>query len=154
MRYLRREGNRRVRALRRRRTALRVVLGLAVWGAVVALAATGAVRGVRWATSPGRFPLHRVEVRGVREARQGEIRELVSAWMGRNLLNVRLSEVEKSVRRHPWIGPSGQVRIQRRLPGALQIRVRERVASGLGLVGGIMAGALPATLPVQIQTTV
>ena len=58
--------------------------------------------------------------------------------MGRNILTIALSEIEKKVREHPWIGASGGVKVQRRLPGGLVITVRERAAAGCALAGGVV----------------
>jgi len=137
LRYLRRDGNRMVRARRRRRTALRLSLLALLWaaGAVAAVAALGA--GGRWMTSPGRFQLTHVEVRGNQEAREEEIRDLARPWMGHNLLVITLDNVERKVREHPWIGESGLVRISRRLPGTLLVTVGERKAGGLALLNGV-----------------
>lgn len=138
LRYLRRRGNRRVRAQRRRRTALRLTLTGAAWiaAAVAAVAATG--WGARWVTSPQRFRLERVEVKGAVEARPEEISALLTDWMGHNIFNIVLTQVEAKVREHRWIGPSGGVRIQRRLPGTLVVTVIERRAGGLALVNGAL----------------
>ena len=138
LRYLRRDGNRMVRARRRRRTALRVSLTGLLWaalaiGGVAAFAAAG-----RLATSPNRFRLSQVIVRGNQEAGEEEIRKLAQDWMGRNLLVITLTDVEKKIREHPWIGEGGSVRIARRLPGTLVITVGERKATGLALLGGVV----------------
>ncbi len=136
LRYLRREGNRKVRARRRRRTAARWALLSAVVaaGAVLSLLAAGAA--LRWTMSTTRFGLKTVVVRGVSEARVEEVRELVAGWMGRNILTLPLDEMEQQVRRHPWIGAGGWVRIDRRLPSSLVIKVKERTAGGLALLDG------------------
>src|SRR5262245_12585508 len=149
VRYLRREGNRRVRARRRRRTALRAGLLVILWGAVSAGAlAIGAV-GIRWATGTGRFPLKTVVVKGARLAQESEIKGLMGEWMGKNLMNISLRDVEKSVRAHPWIGQSGWVRVRRRLPGTLVIAVREREAVSAALVGGVIVLLDDQGLPID-----
>jgi len=138
LKYLRREGNRLVRSRRRRRTAFRVSLLVAMWTVVAAVTTSAGILGVRMASSPSRFKLAQVLVRGTREAGEIEVRDLVGEWMGRNIFTIALTEVEKKVREHPWIGASGGVRVQRRLPGALVITVRERTAAGCALVGGVI----------------
>jgi len=136
MQYMRRKGNRRVRARRFRRSALRLttLVSLCVV-AVIALFITGMLV-VRWVKSPGNLQLARLEIVGLQEGREEEIRDLVTPWMGQNLLSIDLADLEESVRRHPWIGSAGQVRIQRRFPSGLRITVRERQAAGLALVNG------------------
>ncbi len=138
LKYLRREGNRLVRSRRRRRTAFRISVLVVMWTTVAAVASGAGVLGVNLASSPGRFKLAQVLVRGTREAGENEVRDLVHEWMGRNIFTIVLTEVEKKVREHPWIGTSGDVRVQRRLPGALVITVRERTAAGCALVGGVI----------------
>ena len=141
LRYLRRDGNRMVRARRRRRTALRMtVMGLlwalAGFGSIVTLAFAE-----RWATAPGHFPLSRIEVRGNERATEDEVRSLMADWLGKNLFVIPLPDVERKVREHPWIGSPGDggtVRIQRRVPGTLVVTVGERKPGGLGLVGGVV----------------
>jgi len=136
LRYLRRDGNRRVRAKRRRRTALRLTVVSLLWvaaalGALAAYAAAG-----RWSTSPQRFRLAQVLVRGNREATQAEFETLLAGVMGHNLFVIDLTDVEQQVRRHPWIGESGSVRIARRLPGTLVLTLGERQAAGMALMDG------------------
>jgi cell division septal protein FtsQ len=136
LRYMRRKGNRRVRARRFRRSALRatILVSLSV-GAVIALFIVGLL-AVRWVKSPGNLKLARLDIQGQHEGREEEIRDLVAPWMGKNLLSIDLLDLEESVRKHPWIGTGGQVRIQRRFPNGLRITVREREAAGLALVNG------------------
>lgn len=137
-RYLRRDGNRMVRARRRRRTALRMTLMALLWvaaglGAIAAYAASE-----RWATDPRHFQLRQVIVRGNHEASEDEVHHLTQDWIGKNIFVITLADVERKVREHPWIGRSGLVRIQRRLPGSLVISVGERKAAGLALVDGVV----------------
>lgn len=134
LQYMRRKGNRLVRVRRIRRSALRgtAFAALAV-AAVFALFAAG-VFAVRWVKGPGRLQLARLEIKGLHEGREEEIRDLAAPWMGQNLLTIDLEDLEESVRRHPWIGASGQVRIQRRFPDGMRITIRERQAAGLALV--------------------
>lgn len=138
LKYLRREGNRMVRARRRRRTAARLSLVVLLWGAGVAVVLTTLVLGARWAVSPGQFGLQTVSVKGTSEAIDAEIQGLMEPWRGENLLTLDLNMVEKKLRTHPWIGSSGSVRIQRRLPGSLTVTVDERKAGGLALLDGVV----------------
>ena len=138
MRYLRRDGNRRVRARRRRRTVLRMTLIISLWAAGAAGAAAGTVSGVRWVMSPERFRLVTITVKGTQEVIGSEIVDLTSDWMSSNIFNIALSSVERKVREHRWIGSSGEVRIRRRFPDGLVVTVRERVAAGSALVNGVV----------------
>ena len=127
-----------VRARRRRRTAARLSLVILLWGAGVAAVLSALVLGARWAVSPGHFGLREVSVRGASEAGGEEIETLVEPWRGENLLTLDLNAVEKKLRSHPWIGSSGSVRIQRRLPGTLVVTLDERKAGGLALLDGVV----------------
>jgi cell division septal protein FtsQ len=138
VRYLRREGNRKVRAARRRRTAARWSLLSAAMAAGALAAVWGAAAGVRWGLGPGRFPLQTVEVRGHRQAVPSEIQALVEPWMGKNLLTIDMPAIEAAVRKHAWVGSAGRVRIDRRLPSTLLITLAERNAGGLALLGGVV----------------
>jgi len=130
-----------VRARRRRRTALRWSLLVALWaGVATALGATAAF-GARWVVAPGRFPLTRIEVVGAREARESELVDLARGWMGRNILVIDLTEVEAKLREHPWIGPresGGTIRIHRHLPGGLLVNITERTVGGMALLNGVV----------------
>ncbi|MFQ5701749.1 MAG: cell division protein FtsQ/DivIB [Acidobacteriota bacterium] len=138
LKYLRRRGNRLVRAQRRRRSVLRCVLFLLLWSGIAATGAAATAFGVRWITSPEHLQLRRVIVRGLEQARREEIVALVEPWLGRNVLEISLDKVEKKIREHPWVGPTGKVRIQRRLSDALVITIEERKAAGLALVDGFI----------------
>src|SRR5678815_3742611 len=138
LRYLRRDGNRMVRARRRRRTAARMTVMTLLWVAAAFCAMVAFAFAQRWTTSPAHFRLAEVTVRGNHEASEAEIRQLAQDWMGKNIFVITLPDVEKKVREHPWIGAGGTVRIQRRLPGTLVITVGERQAAGLALVGPVV----------------
>jgi cell division septal protein FtsQ len=136
LKYLRREGNRLVRARRRRRTAARVTLQVFGWAGAAAVLGLCVLMGARWAVGPGNFRLATVVVKGTSEAIESEILDLMKDRMGQNILTLDLDEVEEKVRRHPWIGSAGSVRVQRRLPDSVVIAVGERTAGGLALMGG------------------
>lgn len=138
LKYLRREGNRLVRARRRRRTAARATLQAFGWAGAAAVLGLCVLMGARWAGGSGNFRLATVTVRGTSEAIETEIQDLLKDRMGQNILTLDLDEVEKQVRRHPWIGSAGSVRVQRRLPDAVVIAVSERTAGGLALMGGTL----------------
>ena len=136
LQYMRRRGNRMVRARRFQRSALRAT-GLTLLAVVAVIGVFVAVMvAVRWVWSPGHLQLARLEIMGLHEGREDEIQALATPWMGKNLLSINLEDFEEAVRRHPWIGAAGQVRIQRRFPDGMRITVRERQAAGLALVNG------------------
>jgi cell division septal protein FtsQ len=138
LKYLRREGNRLVRARRRRRTARRMSVLALGWAVAAAILLICAVLGARWAVSPGHFQLATVTVKGTHEALEEEIQDLVKPWMGQNILALDLKQVERKVREHSWIGSSGSVRVQRKLPDSVVVTVDERAAGGLALLGGVV----------------
>jgi len=136
LRYLRREGNRKVRAQRRRRSAFRLGLGMLSGAALAAAAVAGVLLIVHWAATSPRFRVTHLDVRGVHHATPEEIAVLAQEFMGENIFGVPLSRVEAKLREHPWIATSGRVRIRRSLPSTLVITVGEREPEGLALVGG------------------
>ncbi|HZI94638.1 MAG TPA: FtsQ-type POTRA domain-containing protein, partial [Patescibacteria group bacterium] len=102
LRYLRRDGNRMVRARRRRRTAARMTVMTLLWVAAAFCAMVAFAFAQRWTTSPAHFRLAEVTVRGNHEASEAEIRQLAQDWMGKNIFVITLPDVEKKVREHPW----------------------------------------------------
>ncbi len=138
LRYLRRDGNRMVRVRRRRRTTMRLSLVALAWAGGAAALAGGSLWIARLCVAPTRFQLAHVQVQGAQEASVEEIRALVAESMGVNLLTLDLRRVERKLREHPWIGASGAVRIQRRLPATLIITITERTAGGLALLDGVV----------------
>ena len=133
LRYLRREGNRRVRMQRRRKTALRAAVIALLAVAAIAVAAFSAGLAGKWLAAERRLPLARIQVRGNVEARANEIEESLSEWRGRNILTLPLDRIEKRVREHPWVGAAGAVAIRRKLPGTLVVELKERTPAGMAL---------------------
>jgi len=136
LRYLRREGNRRVRMQRRKRTVLRVVMvTVLVLAGAVAVAAAAGFAG-HWLWTEQRLPLSRIEVRGNEQVAGGEIEVMLAPWRGRNVMTLPLNEIEERIRDHPWIGSSGAVALRWKLPGTLVVEITERRPAGLALMKG------------------
>lgn len=131
-RYLRPEGNRRLRRRRRTRAALRV----AFWMAVLlggAGAATAALLGTwRIVTDPGRFPLGMVIVEGGPESVRKEVAASLGPLHGRNLFNLDLDQAELVVRSHPWVSAAS---VHRRLPDTLLVVLSPRRVEALYQTG-------------------
>lgn len=136
LRYLRREGNRRVRMQRRKRRVLRVatVVVLILAGAF-ALAAAAGFAG-QWLWTERRLPLSRIDVRGNEHVASREIEVMLAPWYGLNVMTLPLHEIEEKVRAHPWIGSSGAVALRWKLPGTLIVEVTERRPAGFALLRG------------------
>jgi len=149
LRYLRREGNRKVRAQRRRRSALRMGLGVLTWTALAAAGLGAVLLSVRWAVTSPRFEVAHIDVRGTVEAEADEVAALAGEFVGENIFGVSLVKVEEKVREHRWIASGGWVRIRRSLPSTLVITVREREPAGLALVGGDLFLLDEAGLPID-----
>ena len=76
-----------------------------------------------WVLSHPSFELRRLSVAGTERVAEGWIREQLRPLTGRPLLLVKLGEVERLLRRHPWIGA---VNVRKSLPDQLHIEVQER----------------------------
>lgn len=132
-RYLRPEGNRRLRRRRRTRAAVRFVSWAFVWLAGAGALAGAAAGGWSFLTRADRFPLSEVIVEGGPEAVKAEIAASLRPFHGRNLLDLDLRELEHHVRAHAWVRSAS---IHRRLPDALLVLVNPRSVEALVEVGG------------------
>lgn len=132
-RYLRPDGNRRLRRRRRTRAAARLIFWMAIWLAGAgALAGTGA--GIwRLLTGEGRFPLSAVILEGAPEPVKEGIMEALAPLHGRNLFALDLRELERRVMAHPWVSSAS---VHRRLPDAVLVILTTRKVEALVEVGG------------------
>lgn len=110
---------------RRRRNPWLALIGLL--GA--ALAAVGLPLAlVIWVLSSPRFALRSLDVEGGRFASSAWTRAALQPLLGRNLPALRLQEVERLVRTHPWVET---VESRKLLPDGLAVRVVERRPAAL-----------------------
>jgi len=77
-----------------------------------------------WLMTSPRFQLRRVEVVGGSRVPAAWVVAAVGSLRGRPLLLVSLDEVERQLRRHPWVAGAS---IRKDLPDRLQVEIHERV---------------------------
>ncbi len=105
------------------------------------------------------FQIAGVDVHGVRQISEGEIKDMAAGFTGQNIFRVDLHEAARQARAHPWVK---DVRIERRLPNRISMVFTERSPAAVletgagrflvddeGVVVGKAAreGALPSSLP-------
>ena len=114
----------------------------AVGGAVRTLAAAavsaalslGLWQAWRWATAAQVFALREVHFTGLGHATESELMRKSGLVLGENLFRADLPRAARALEAQPWVAA---VRIERRLPAALQITVEEHRPAAL-----VQAGAL------------
>lgn len=114
-------------SLMRRLVTVALQLGLLTGGVWAVWA------GWRAATSPGSFPVRRLEVRGVTHASESEIRDRLSPAIGANLLTLDLDALRRAAEADPWVR---SVTLRRRMPDTLAAEVRERRVAAAARIGG------------------
>ncbi len=84
--------------------------------------------GYLFLLSSGSFRLTELTVSGNRLTSEQEILELVRQTKGKSLLNLDMERIKTRVEEHPWVE---QVRVIRRWPSGVEIRIREQQALAL-----------------------
>ncbi len=74
------------------------------------------------------FQIAGVDVKGVKQVSEAELREIAGVFTGRNIFRVDLETAVRRVRANPWVK---DVRIYRRLPNRISMEVTERAAFAL-----------------------
>lgn len=125
-----------VSAPRPRRTGrglLRAIGRVAALGLVLGGTSAGAVLGTyHFAKTSPRFSVRQIDVQGLRRKSRDAIVELSQLGLDRNIFSVDTAQVEQRILRDPWIR---EVKVERRLPGTIQIDLVERDALALALHG-------------------
>ena len=134
LRYLRRRANRRVREVRRAKTALRltgmIASNLAVFGVLV----FGGYRAVRHLAASPVFDLEVISVEGVERASAEALRRRLEPFVGRNVLELELAEVARRAADDPWIRRAA---VKRTLPHALRVSIEERRPVAVAVIHGL-----------------
>ena len=133
-RYWRRRANRRVRKARLTRSLRRwsaVALALAIIGTALFQAGTHAVERIK---TRGGFTIKRVEIVGADRGGPQSIRERLTPYVGRNIVDVNLYEVTAVATSDPWVLRASAKRI---LPGTLHVTVTERHPAAVAVIDGI-----------------
>jgi cell division protein FtsQ len=82
----------------------------------------------RWFTTAEIFVVTAIDVKGVKELTEKEIRAFVSVFEGQNVFLVDLDEPARRASAHPWVK---DVRIHRRLPNRISMVITERVPAAV-----------------------
>lgn len=107
------------------------VVGVA---AAVTGLAYGGYRAHRFVTTTESFAVEVVEVKGLVRAERDEVLALAGVSRGDNLFALDAGEVERSVKRHPWVKDAS---VQRVPPKKLSIEVHEHVPVVLVALGNL-----------------
>lgn len=131
-RYWRSRGNRRVRKARRAIQLFRWGLILAVNGLVAAALFLSAEKMVDYLTTTDEFGVKTIDLQGVVRASAEEIGTRLGRYVGRNILDLELAQIEAEVQSDPWVRRAA---VRRVLPGTLYVRVEERRPAALAMIG-------------------
>jgi len=132
-RFLRREGNLKVRRERRQRHLVRAALRLTLAAAALGGTAAAVTAGARWVTTTPALAVTRIRIEGAENADVETLRALASVSAKENLLQVDLDRVAAKVRTHPWVR---EVVIRKQFPDTLAVHVEERSPTSVALLNG------------------
>lgn len=132
-RFLRREGNVRVRRERRQRVAVRALTRVTVVSGIIGLASLAVGASIRWLTTAQVLAVSHIEIQGAEHADVATLRSLAAGAISRNLITLDLAPLAANIRTHPWVR---HVVVRKRLPDTLEIRVKEREPCALAMLGG------------------
>ncbi len=108
---------------RKRVTGSSGALGTVLALLVTAALGYGAWHGYRWLSHAGMFQIAGVDVKGVREVSDDEVRALAALFTGQNIFRVDLATATRRALANPWVR---DVRIERSLPNRIRIALSER----------------------------
>jgi len=121
-----------IHATRRRRLRARPVWRVVRTAAVVALAAAGVAWAAGAAARVPWFDVRRIEVRGTQRLHETEVAALLEGLVGENLVAADLEAWRSRLFASTWIADA---RLRRRLPGTVDVEIRERVPMGIARAG-------------------
>lgn len=110
--------------------ALRTLAAAALSAAV----SLGAWQAWRWANGSRAFAVQEIRFRGLQHASEAELLRRSGLAVGDNLFRADLPRAARGIESHPWVS---SVRIERRLPAALAIEVREHRPAALVQLGAL-----------------
>jgi len=90
--------------------------------AIIALCVSGVV-GYQWASRTEMFLIAGVDVKGVRQLSDDDLKSLAGFFTGQNIFRVNLEAAARQARAHPWVK---DVRIHRNLPNRISMVFTER----------------------------
>ena len=102
--------------------------------AVSAALSIGLWQAWRWATASPFFALREIHFTGLVHASEGELTRKSGLLPGENLFHADLPRAARALESQPWVAA---VRIERRLPGTLEVTVEEHRPAALVQAGGL-----------------
>ena len=131
--YLRRPGDIAVRRSRKRKSALRRCVSLAIQAVVIGLVLL-VVRQIHefLVTSP-LFAVRTIAVRGNHRAKTADLLAVSSTVVSRNIFRVDLDRLRQDICRSPWVLDAS---VRRSLPDTLEVVVQERKPSAIAMYEG------------------
>ncbi len=124
---------------------------------ITAAIGCGAWQGYRWLSQAEMFQIAGVDVKGVREVNDDDVRALAALFTGQNIFHVDLDAATRRALANPWVR---DVRIERSLPNRIRIAINERkpravlqAANGRFLIdsdGVVIVPAGAAALPTVV----
>lgn len=132
-RYWRRRANRRVRKARMTRNfgywSAVITLNLMIAGVLVYVG----VRSFERIRNSGEFALEKIEITGGDRSSAEKIRQQLAPFIGANLFDLDLPDIEALAARDPWVARAS---IKRVLPDRLRVGLVERNPCALAVIGG------------------
>lgn len=132
-RYWRRRANRKVRNARQTRSVLRVSLVVAVNVLIAATVFVSVRRATEHFTRSDEFALRQIEIEHTSRVEATALRERLLPFVGRNLLELSLTEVTERAQQEPWVLRAS---VRRLLPHTIWVAVEERVPAAHALIAG------------------
>jgi cell division protein FtsQ len=97
--------------------------GTAIMLIAVVLLSVGAWQGYTWLSGAEMFQIAGVDVRGVRQVSDDEVKALARVFTGQNIFHVDLAAATRQALADPWVR---DVRIERKLPNRISMVITER----------------------------
>jgi hypothetical protein len=110
-------------ARRKSETGLPGALGTVLALLITTALGYGAWQGYLWLSRSEMFQIAGVDVKGVREVSDDEVRQLAGTFTGQNIFRVDLGAATRRALTNPWVR---DVRIERSLPNRISIAITER----------------------------
>lgn len=123
----------------RKQSAFTVLAAFARTLCAVALSAALAFAGAhaqRWLSGGAPFAIREIHFTGLQRAGEADLLARSGLRSGDNILAADLAAAARGIAQHPWVA---SVQLARRLPGAIEVRVREHEPAALVDLGGLYA---------------
>jgi cell division septal protein FtsQ len=134
-RYWRARANRRVRKARLARNLARWGLLLSINLAIAAVLFWAGAQTLMRLKQSDEFLLTRIEIIGGERASVETIRQALSPYLGKNVLDLRLADVDRLAKHDPWVLRTS---VKRVLPDRLRLTIEERSPTALAVIGGVV----------------